>query len=197
MDETYVGGTAAGVGGRQLARKCLVVVAVELDGEAVGRIRLHHLTEATGDSLGGFVRDSVGPGSTMHTDGWKGYATLERAGYAHRVSVTHGGQARNRGCRQASSQSVTAMASLDESALQRLVQVCFDHTTPVTNRRGRHRARLGRPRSHPRMAGLISSISSSVVTGTALPRTQPTTHQQWPHARLASYALCWTGRGDS
>ena len=116
MDETYLGGTEAGVRGRQLARKCLVVVAVELDGEAVGRIRLHHLTEATGGSLGGFVRDNVEPGSTVHTDGWKGYATLERAGYAHRVSVTHGGQARNRGRWRASSQSVVAMAWLDESA---------------------------------------------------------------------------------
>lgn len=90
MDETHLGGTGSGVRGRQLAGKCLVVVAVELDGDAVGRIRLRHLADATAGSLGEFVRDSVEPGSTVHTDGWKGYANLKRAGYEHRVSVMHG-----------------------------------------------------------------------------------------------------------
>lgn len=47
--------------------------------------------QVTQEFLGEFVRDSIQPGSTVHTDGWKGYASLERAGYEHRVSVTHGG----------------------------------------------------------------------------------------------------------
>ena len=89
IDETYLGGAEAGVRGRQLARKSLVVVAVELDGDAMGRIRLRHIADASASSLGEFVRDCVEPGSTVHTDGWKGYAGLQRAGYVHRVSLTH------------------------------------------------------------------------------------------------------------
>lgn len=90
IDETYLGGAEAGVRGRQLARKCLVVIAVELQGDTVGRIRLRHLADASADGLGEFVGDCVEPGSTVHTDGWKGYAGLTRAGYVHRISVTHG-----------------------------------------------------------------------------------------------------------
>ncbi len=69
MDEAYLGGAEAGVRGRQLAGKCLVVVAVELDGDAVGRIRSRHVADASASRLGEFVRDSVEPGSTVHTDG--------------------------------------------------------------------------------------------------------------------------------
>ena len=88
IDEAYVGGEEEGVRGRQLERKCLVVVAVELDGDSVGRIRLRHVPDASGESLGGFVRDRVEPGSTVHTDGWKGYVGLQAAGYRHEVTVT-------------------------------------------------------------------------------------------------------------
>ena len=37
VDETYAGGTEEGVRGHQLASKCLVVVAIELDGDRMGR----------------------------------------------------------------------------------------------------------------------------------------------------------------
>ena len=90
VDEAYLGGTEAGVSGRELVRKCLIAVVVELHGEAVGRIRLRHVPDASGRSWGGFVRDCVEPGSEVHTDGWSGYAGLERAGYRHRVTPTRG-----------------------------------------------------------------------------------------------------------
>ena len=93
VDETYGGGSEEGVRGRQLASKCLVVVAVELDGDRMGRIRLRHIADASGRSLGEFIGDSVEPGSTVHTDGWRGYAGLERAGYVHRVTPTRGDDA--------------------------------------------------------------------------------------------------------
>ena len=35
VDEAYLGGAEAGVSGRELVRKCLIAVAVELDGEDV------------------------------------------------------------------------------------------------------------------------------------------------------------------
>ena len=93
VDETYIGGAEEGVRGRQLVSKCVVLVAVELEGERMGRIRLRHVADASGGSLGEFVRNCVEPGSTVHTDGWRGYASLERAGYVHRVTPTRGDDA--------------------------------------------------------------------------------------------------------
>jgi transposase-like protein len=37
-----------------------------------------------------FVRDSVAPGSVIHTDGWLGYRPLERQGYQHDVTFIRG-----------------------------------------------------------------------------------------------------------
>ncbi len=90
VDEAYVGGQEEGVSGCRLVNKCLVLVAVELDGDRMGRIRMRHVGDASARSLRGFVGDSVEPGSTVHTDGWSGYAGLERAGYVHQVTPTRG-----------------------------------------------------------------------------------------------------------
>lgn len=90
VDETYLGGKEAGVRGRQLVGKALVVVAVELDGRKMGRVRLRHVPDASSDSLIGFVKACVEAKATVHTDGWKGYAGLSKAGYSHRVTHTRG-----------------------------------------------------------------------------------------------------------
>jgi hypothetical protein len=37
-------------------------------------------------SLHPFVQDCIEPGSTVHTDGWQGYAGLEKKGYDHEVT---------------------------------------------------------------------------------------------------------------
>ncbi len=91
VDETYLGASESGVHGRQLVGKALVVIAVELEGAKVGRVRLRHVPDGSGSSLVGFVSDSVEPGTQVHTDGWQGYAGLSKAGYAHRVTLTRGG----------------------------------------------------------------------------------------------------------
>jgi transposase-like protein len=91
VDETYLGGTREpGVSGRQLVGKALVVIAVELAGTQVGRVRLRHVADGSGTNLVGFVRDCVEPGAQVHTDGWAGYNGLSKAGYAHRVTPTRG-----------------------------------------------------------------------------------------------------------
>ena len=69
VEETYVGGSEEGVSGRRLVSKCLVLVAVELDGDRRGRIRLRQLNDASGHCFGEFVRDCVEPGSTVHRNG--------------------------------------------------------------------------------------------------------------------------------
>jgi transposase-like protein len=90
VDETYVGGAEEGVRGRELIKKALVVIAVEVEGRKMGRVRISHIPDASGKSLVGFVADCVEKGSLVHTDGWKGYVGMKEAGYRHRVTHTRG-----------------------------------------------------------------------------------------------------------
>jgi transposase-like protein len=87
VDETYVGGQEPGVMGRQAGDKALVVIAVELEGKKVGRVRLRLIPDASGSSLVGFLKDCVTPGTTVHTDDWNGYNGVRAAGFVHRVTV--------------------------------------------------------------------------------------------------------------
>jgi transposase-like protein len=91
VDETYIGGLAEGaLGGRQKTNKALVVIAAQADGPAIGRIRMRMIADASADSLHPFVVDCIEPGSTLHTDGWQGYAGLEKKGFEREVSTTRG-----------------------------------------------------------------------------------------------------------
>lgn len=85
VDETYVGGEKPGKRGRGAAGKALVVIAAQQDNSRIGRIRLGHVGDASGESLGGFIETAVEPGSTVHTDGWQGYSGLRMLGYHHQV----------------------------------------------------------------------------------------------------------------
>ncbi len=86
VDECEVGGPETGRrGGRSLtARATQVVVAVEVRGQGSGRVRMKVIRDASGDTLTGFVMDTVAPGAIVHTDGWMGYAPLAKKGYTHR-----------------------------------------------------------------------------------------------------------------
>jgi transposase-like protein len=90
VDECYVGGLEEGLPGRLNLKKALVVVAAQEDGPGIGRIRLRQIVDASAESLVPFVRDSVVPGSVVHTDGWLGYLPLEKNGYAHDVTFLRG-----------------------------------------------------------------------------------------------------------
>jgi transposase-like protein len=90
VDETYVGGSEAGTSGRETIKKAIVAVAVELneaeDGtEGMARIRLRHIPDVSEESLVPFLQEVVEPGSTVRTDGWRGYTGLENAGFEHDV----------------------------------------------------------------------------------------------------------------
>ena len=87
VDESYVGGEEEGLPGRLNLKKALIVVAAQEDGPGIGRIRMRQIVDASAESLVPFVRDSVAPGSSIHTDGWRGYSTLESEGYDHDVTV--------------------------------------------------------------------------------------------------------------
>lgn len=90
VDEIFIGGEQPGKRGRGAAGKALVVVAAQEDGKRIGRIRLRRVADAAGESLEPAVWEMVEPGSTVRTDGWRGYNGLTELGYQHRVVQKHG-----------------------------------------------------------------------------------------------------------
>ncbi len=89
VDETYIGGAKPGKRGRGAAGKALVGIAVEVirsdDDEVMGRLRLKHLEDASGDSLIPFIQDVIQPKSIVRTDDWSGYTTLSVCEFTHMV----------------------------------------------------------------------------------------------------------------
>jgi transposase-like protein len=90
VDETFIGGIHPGRPGRQTTTKALVGIAVEVNEERIGRIRLRRLRDASGDSLLQFVQQAVEGGSVVHTDGWLGYEPLQRNAYRHEITFLEG-----------------------------------------------------------------------------------------------------------
>ena len=91
VDETYVGGEETGKErGRGAVRKALVIIGAEEDGRGIGRIRMARIPEATRLCLHSFIRQTVEPGSVVHTDGLPAYEGLDAVGYAHEASVLLG-----------------------------------------------------------------------------------------------------------
>ena len=86
VDETYIGGEKPGKPGRGAAGKSLVVIAAEIDGKRIGRIRLRRVPDASGKSLAGAVQEVAAKESVIRTDGWKGYNKLKRLGYVHEIA---------------------------------------------------------------------------------------------------------------
>jgi transposase-like protein len=85
VDEVYIGGERPGKRGRGAAGKALVLIAAQVDGSKIGRIRLARVTDASAPVLAQAVTAAASPGSQVLTDGWNGYATLQRQGYRHAI----------------------------------------------------------------------------------------------------------------
>lgn len=85
VDETYLGGPRHGKRGRGSEGKTLVLIAVEDKGKRPGRIRLHKVKNASGESLIPAVKQIVQPKSEVRTDGWEGYSQLSSSGYKHTI----------------------------------------------------------------------------------------------------------------
>jgi transposase-like protein len=92
VDETYIGGLAEGSPGRSGEKKALVVIAIELRGKSLGRVRMRVIASATSENLIGFVKDNVEVGSAVITDGWSAYSRLMEQGYGHNVMSVRPGQ---------------------------------------------------------------------------------------------------------
>ncbi|MGH8534525.1 MAG: transposase, partial [Gammaproteobacteria bacterium] len=52
--------------------------------------RMQVIPDASADRLHPFIEGSVEPGSTVHTDGWQGYAGIGKKGYDHEISLIRG-----------------------------------------------------------------------------------------------------------
>jgi transposase-like protein len=92
VDESYLGGPEEGTRGRGTRNKALIAVAAEEDGKGIGRIRMRRIPSAAARELHAFVKDTVEPGSTIHTDGWNSYQGLEQEGYQHEVTPLKDGK---------------------------------------------------------------------------------------------------------
>lgn len=86
MDETFIGGVKPGVRGRGAAGKTLVLIAAEVRGVAIGRIRLQVIPDASAATLLPAVANLVETGSDIVTDGWTAYLGLPKLGFNHTIS---------------------------------------------------------------------------------------------------------------
>ena len=88
VDETLIGGVQQGGKRGRGASKSVVVIAVETKHpKGFGRIRMRHISDASGASLLPFIRDAVAPGAVVLTDGWGGYNDLPELGYIRKATV--------------------------------------------------------------------------------------------------------------
>jgi transposase-like protein len=96
VDETYIGGEEAGLaGGRAKGKKALVVIAVEVtQPKGFGRCRVRIIPDASGETLRGFITDTIAAGATVITDGWNGYLGIDALGYRHDRRSQRAAQAR-------------------------------------------------------------------------------------------------------
>lgn len=86
VDESYVGAVDTGKMGREKGEKAIIAIAVEVADERIGRIRLQRIPDASYDALGSFIRQSIEAGSTVRTDGWRGYWPITNDGYVHEAT---------------------------------------------------------------------------------------------------------------
>ena len=89
VDETYVGAKVSGKRGRGAGNKSIVIGAVEVidtsDKQVGGRIRMRKIPSIGGDYLEKFILENAEKGSTIVTDGYRGYSGIENKGYNHRI----------------------------------------------------------------------------------------------------------------
>lgn len=86
IDDTWIGGPQPGLrGSRQLKgrKAAIVLVAVERRGTISGRVRMAVIPDFKQTTMVDFVKRQVAPGSTVYTDGLKGFGDLRAGGVRH------------------------------------------------------------------------------------------------------------------
>lgn len=89
VDEAYIGGIEEdGKRGRGSENKTLIVIAIEVQDNKMGRVRLATAKDASAESLESFIKNNIQPGSTIITDGWSSYSKINKSGYQHEVILS-------------------------------------------------------------------------------------------------------------
>jgi hypothetical protein len=82
VDETLVGGLRPGNHARQA--RYIVIIAAEIRGDSIGRIRLDKLPDDHTPTIVNFVKKNIAKGSRIISDGAWAYCSLTGLGYGHR-----------------------------------------------------------------------------------------------------------------
>ncbi len=77
-DEFVIGGPEEGKKGRSKGSKKLMVLAIEILEDGVGRAYADVIEHSSAKELGGFLVKYVSNEATMITDKWRGYAPLKK-----------------------------------------------------------------------------------------------------------------------
>lgn len=78
VDEFMVGGPEEQKRGRNKGSKKLIVVALEITSEGVGRAYSEVIEKASSNELGSFLKKYVSNESTIISDKWRGYTSLKK-----------------------------------------------------------------------------------------------------------------------
>jgi len=86
VDEVFIGAPGkGGKRGRGAENKVLAAIAVEINDNRIGRIRIEVIDDASSKSLHRFINTTVKKGSTIVTDGWRGYNGISKCGYSQEI----------------------------------------------------------------------------------------------------------------
>ena len=92
VDEFMVGGPEDGKRGRSKGDKKLIVLAVEIIKDVVGRAYAEIIEHASSKELGAFLRKHVSKDATIITDEWRGYSPLRKEFVNLKQMPSNGGQ---------------------------------------------------------------------------------------------------------
>jgi hypothetical protein len=68
----------------------MVVIAAEIRGKGIGRIRMKRIADGSSDSLTTFLREAVDKGGVIVSDGLESYRSLPEHGYRHTRRIVEG-----------------------------------------------------------------------------------------------------------
>lgn len=77
-DEFILGQQEEGKRGREAGNKKLVAITIEKKGKGVSRMYARHISKASGQQLGAFLKNTVDASAQLRTDGWTGYKPLKQ-----------------------------------------------------------------------------------------------------------------------
>jgi len=90
VDETFVGGVEQGGVRRHLVNKALVVIAAEIRGNGIGRIRMKRIADGSSDRVTTFAREAVEKGGVVVREGLPSYRSLPAHGDRHTRRIVEG-----------------------------------------------------------------------------------------------------------